>query len=354
MSDLPAPLVPAEVDLRDFPYLPMDISRLFGSEFHARAGDTTWRAGVTLYLKSFHQVPAASIPDDDIAMARLAELGRDLKTWAKIKADVLRGWRKCSDGRWHHPVVAEKALEAWIERLNQRKASAAGNAKRYKVPFDAAPFDAAVNDSLARLAALNPNSRTLTKRVPRGAARSDARTPDELPPGDGSAPGGSKTTSHREPDEVPVGAENSPTGIAREAKRSEASPASSLRSEGASAGEPSPFDRWWAACPHKIGKDDARKAFDRVIRSKRATLDELIAGMEAYRRDKPPDRQWCNPTTWLNRGSWTDQPAPVLPFVGAQGSRSGLPTPVTARPATGPQSAMNGISARVHARQEAS
>ena len=36
------------------------INRLFGSSFHARASDAEWRAGVTLWLKSFHQVPAGS------------------------------------------------------------------------------------------------------------------------------------------------------------------------------------------------------------------------------------------------------------------------------------------------------
>jgi hypothetical protein len=51
---LPEPLVPANVDLRDFPYMPVEVERLFGSEFHARTSDSEWRAGVTLWLKSFH------------------------------------------------------------------------------------------------------------------------------------------------------------------------------------------------------------------------------------------------------------------------------------------------------------
>jgi hypothetical protein len=91
-SALPSPLVPGNVDLRDFPYMPMDIARLFGSEFHAGANDAEWRAGVTLWLKSFHQVPAASLPADDVALARLAEFGRDMKAWGKVKGVALRGW----------------------------------------------------------------------------------------------------------------------------------------------------------------------------------------------------------------------------------------------------------------------
>ncbi|HGM8473132.1 TPA: DUF1376 domain-containing protein [Pseudomonas aeruginosa] len=83
--------------------MPLDIARLFGSEFHARASDGEWRAGLTLWLKSYHQVPAGSLPDDDVALARLAEYGRDLKSWRAVKDGALHGWVKCSDGRLYHP-----------------------------------------------------------------------------------------------------------------------------------------------------------------------------------------------------------------------------------------------------------
>lgn len=120
MTALPEPLTPAGCDLRDFPFLPIDIARLFGSEFHALANDSEWRAGITLWLKSFHQVPAASLPDDDVALARLAELGRDMKTWKRLRDRALHGWVKCSDGRLYHPVVAEKVQEAWKGKQAQR------------------------------------------------------------------------------------------------------------------------------------------------------------------------------------------------------------------------------------------
>ncbi|WP_062116717.1 DUF1376 domain-containing protein [Collimonas pratensis] len=126
MSELPTPLSPEDCDLRDFPFLPLDIARLFNSEFHARSNDTEWRAGVTLWLKSFHQVPAGSIPDDDVQLARLAELGRDTKTWKKVKGVALHGWIKCNDGRLYHPVVAEKAAEALAGKKTQRGRTAKG------------------------------------------------------------------------------------------------------------------------------------------------------------------------------------------------------------------------------------
>lgn len=125
------PLTPPDCDLRDFAFMPLDGARLFGSEFHALASDAAWRAGVTLWLKAWHQVPAASLPDDDIQLARLAELGRDVRAWRKAREQALRGWIKCSDGRLYHPVVAEKANEAWSKKQSYRDRSKKGNEKRW-------------------------------------------------------------------------------------------------------------------------------------------------------------------------------------------------------------------------------
>ena len=127
----PEPLVPAEVDLRDYAFTPMFRARLFGSEFHANATDSEWRAGVTLWLKSWDQVPAGTLPTDDITLCRLAELGRDLKAWRKVKARSLHGWRECSDGRLHHEVVAEGVLDAWAGKRKASDKGKAGASKRW-------------------------------------------------------------------------------------------------------------------------------------------------------------------------------------------------------------------------------
>jgi len=128
---MPEPLTPPTCDLRDFPTMPLDAGRLFGSEFHAVSSDAAWRAGVTLWLKSWHQVPAASLPDDDVQLARLAEFARDVKGWKKVREQALRGWIKCDDGRLYHPVVAEKALAAWERKESYRQRSKKGNAARW-------------------------------------------------------------------------------------------------------------------------------------------------------------------------------------------------------------------------------
>lgn len=127
----PDPLTPPGCDLRNFSFMPVEIVRLFNSEFHAIANDSEWRAGMTLWLKSFHQVPAASLPDDDVLLCRLAELGRDIDAWRSVRKVALHGWAKCSDGRLYHRVVAEKANEAWSKKLQHRERGRRGNAVRW-------------------------------------------------------------------------------------------------------------------------------------------------------------------------------------------------------------------------------
>lgn len=139
MTDLPEPLTPPNGDLRDFDYMPIFRARLFGSSFHARATDAEWRAGVTLWLKAWDQVPSGSLPDNDIDLCRLAELGRDLKRWTKIREGAMRGWVKCSDGRLYHEVVAEVVLDALGKRTKASRRGKAGATKRW------APNDGASN-----------------------------------------------------------------------------------------------------------------------------------------------------------------------------------------------------------------
>lgn len=76
-------------------------------------------------------------------------------------------------------------------------------------------------------------------------------------------------------------------------------------------------NEFWPAYPHKVGKGDALKAFNRA--RMRGELRPMIDGLRSYIAGKPADRPWCNPSTWLNQDRWLDQPAPntgpnVLPF----------------------------------------
>ena len=294
MSDLPEPLVPADVDLRDFAYMPMDIVRLFGSDFHARSSDAEWRAGVTLWLRSYHQVPAGSLPDDEVALARLAELGRDIKSWRKIASGALRGWTKCSDKRLYHRTVSEKALEGWIEKLLQRKSSAAGNAKRYGHPFDPAPIDDAIQESLALLVALNPHSRVLMKRI--GKAPTGTADPSPAGSASGSPNGPPNDVPHHSQEKV---REGNKERNARDAR--------------------STFDaEFWPKYPHKVGKPAALRSFGKLWRELHGDISSIIAGLERYCRSKPSDRPWLNPATFLNQRRFDDEPASPSSTAAAQ------------------------------------
>lgn len=89
---------------------------------------------------------------------------------------------------------------------------------------------------------------------------------------------------------------------------------SSLRSEetrderaAVAQGAAKAFERFWTIWPNKTGKPAAAKAFLKVW----TEADEIIAGIGRYVRDKPADRPWLNPTTFLNQRRWEDAPAPV-------------------------------------------
>ena len=94
------------------------------------------------------------------------------------------------------------------------------------------------------------------------------------------------------------------------------------------------FARFWAAYPHKVGKDAALRAF-RTLRPDNDLTDAMIAAVETHRASA----QWRkdggqfipHPRTWLHQGRWKDEPATV-------------PTPSSAGATT---SAMARASARV-------
>ena len=115
-GDLPEPLVPLDLDLRDFRWMKLDLIALFNSDFNSTADDTAWRAGVTLWGKAWHQVPAGSLPDDDARLCNLAGLGRDTKTWKRVREEAMHGFVRCADGRLYHRFLCAMAVEAAEER----------------------------------------------------------------------------------------------------------------------------------------------------------------------------------------------------------------------------------------------
>lgn len=114
-----APLTSPDCDLRDFAFMPLDVVRLRDSDLAAMESPEACWSAVLLWCASWHQIPAASLPDDDRVLANLAGFGRVVKEWQRVRDGALRGWIKCADGRLYHPVIAEKANEAFIRKLEQ-------------------------------------------------------------------------------------------------------------------------------------------------------------------------------------------------------------------------------------------
>lgn len=70
------------------------------------------------------------------------------------------------------------------------------------------------------------------------------------------------------------------------------------------------FDQFWKVWPHKVGKPDAKKAYAATL--KRGNQHSAIMeGVARYIHDKPPDRPWLNPATFIRQERFNDQPATV-------------------------------------------
>jgi len=67
------------------------------------------------------------------------------------------------------------------------------------------------------------------------------------------------------------------------------------------------FDAFWRRWPHKVGKPAAEKAFAKCS----GEIEAILLGIDRYIRDKPPDRPWLNPATFLNQRRWEDAPAEI-------------------------------------------
>ena len=107
-----------EIDLKGLEFMPLDVLRLADSDLVAISTGDEFKAAVLLWCKSWHQIPAGSIPNDDRVLARLSGAGKD---WMKVREVALHGWELAADGRLHHPLIEAKAMEAWKHRTRYRE-----------------------------------------------------------------------------------------------------------------------------------------------------------------------------------------------------------------------------------------
>lgn len=122
--NLPTPLTPPDCNLQAFRDMPLDTVRMRGSDLLTEESAEAIVAALHLWMAAWHQVPAASLPDNDRALAKAAGYGRSVEAWAAVRDGALRGFVRCSDGRLYHRVLAEKANDAWDKRLRYEWAKA--------------------------------------------------------------------------------------------------------------------------------------------------------------------------------------------------------------------------------------
>lgn len=67
------------------------------------------------------------------------------------------------------------------------------------------------------------------------------------------------------------------------------------------------FDAFYFAYPRKVGKEAARRAFERAVRRTEAAV--ILAGARRYAADPNlPEKKYIpHPASWLNAGRWDDE-----------------------------------------------
>jgi len=119
VTDLPEPLTPADCDCTDLDGFMLNVERLMASELVALSSHEVIGAAVLLWCRAWKQTPAASLPDDDRINAAFAKLA--LPRFRKLKAEVMRGFVKCADGRLYHRTLAAEAAKAFERKQAFRK-----------------------------------------------------------------------------------------------------------------------------------------------------------------------------------------------------------------------------------------
>jgi uncharacterized protein YdaU (DUF1376 family) len=167
------------------------------------------------------------------------------KRWAAIKETILQFWVKGQDGGWSQKRLVEELREA--------------------------------------------NARIETRRAAgRLGGRPKSLKTNNVSKSNGSAEEKQNESKTKAPISIPIEEEDTNVSSTRARKTD--------------------FDVWYQSYPHKVGRAAAEKSYYRCRKSG-ASQQELVLGLERYVKTKPPDREWCNPATWLNQERWKDQPA---------------------------------------------
>ncbi len=249
------------------PWMPLYVSDYLGDTGHL----STLEHGAYMLL-IMHYWQTGALPDDDRKLSRIARMTGE--QWADVRdtmADMFgpRWTHKRIDAELAHAeqVISKRSVAA---KAMHAKRNASSQHEQCTISANAHAYAEQMHMQSSIPSQPQPPS-------PRSDAdASDARgCPSELPP--------------------PLPVQPSDGGM---------TPPAPNRSDQQA------FERFWQAYPHKVGKQDAARAFAVVMKRGAVSLDAMLAALDRYIRDKPPDRAWCNPATWLRQGRWDDEPGP--------------------------------------------
>ncbi len=341
-TGLPTPLIDKEVDLRDFRFMPLDIVKLMNSETWALASGNEAKACINLWCKAWHQVPAGSLPNNEHLLA----IWSGIPDWEACSDIALRGFIQCSDGRLYHPVICEKAMEAWGRVDNPKRQGVAGAQAKWGQP------NTAGRTRSARLAEARRKGSHTKKEwealvdilgnrcVVCGVSSDEERLcKDHIVPiyqGGSDAcknvqPMCAKCNSRKGADITDYRIEICPDWEKRLHERLHTSetPAKRLaiekdkdkgkRNTKRKASLDAEFEIWWEHVPHKLSRGRAERAY----RSARKLTDAetLLDAIKAYAEQTADrERQYVkHPATWLNGKCWLDEPDEDPPPDGGNG-----------------------------------
>jgi hypothetical protein len=131
-AKLPKPLTTRRHDLRSLEYMPVHVRELFGSVAWATADERPELAFymVNLWASAWHQVPAASLENNDAILRQAAQCKREV--WPQVRDAALRGFVECRDGRLYHRALSKMARHASDLHEKRREAGKAGANARYQ------------------------------------------------------------------------------------------------------------------------------------------------------------------------------------------------------------------------------
>lgn len=175
IDERPEPLVPAHVDLNGYEFMPLKGEMLRRSSFNRDASDAEFRAAINLWWSSWWERPAASLPNNELDLAKFAGC-KTIRAWRAVRQMAMRKWMLCSDDRWYHPVLGDIAITAYASRVSHSIKGAKGAQKRRE------------NNEMRKLStapanspAASPSNRpTELSHSPTNSNRSKVNTP--LPP----------------------------------------------------------------------------------------------------------------------------------------------------------------------------